>query len=193
MGYLLMFFGVGFTFTGLATLLVGEFFASLMPIGIGAGTTYLGYKLVIRSRSTKKKKKDAEQEFLNLPIIAGAEYKHIYQDTAIAINKKQRKVILANPKLMKAYDFSQIKSWKYELNTSGTVYGAGLNGGIQALAINARNSAIDRASSGFFIQVKDIENPEWRISFDLNDRNKPAKQELLKWMEIFDQFVNENV
>lgn len=191
MGYLLMFIGVAFGFQGLELLFGrGVFLASLIPIGMGVGITYLGYKLAI---SAKKKKKEAEQEFLSVPVVADAEYKHIYQDTAIAINKKQRKVILANAKLMKSYDFSQIKSWKYELNTSGTVFGTGLNGGVQALAVNARNAAMDRASSGFFIQVKDIENPEWRISFDLADRKKPAKQELLKWMEIFDQFVNENV
>jgi Domain of unknown function (DUF4755) len=189
MGYLLIIVGVVFIFNGLDDLFRGKLFFSLIYLGAGTSILYLNYKNKIKS---KIKNKQAEEAFLNVPIVAEAEYKHVFSNTAIALNKKQRKVILASGGSMKSYDFSQIKSWKYEMYDSGPTYGTGADGLSQAIRVTAEGMKYNNANSGLFIRVKDVEFPEWRIAFNFADTKKPAKQEMLKWMEIFDQFVNQN-
>lgn len=48
--------------------------------------------------------------------------------------------------------------------------------------------------SGFFISVRDIDYPEWRIAFKyrIGLKERQMEMELKKWMEIFDQIVNNN-
>jgi len=38
------------------------------------------------------------------------------------------------------------------------------------------------------VQVKDVDHPEWQIRFPYN---KDLKKNLLRWMEIFEQKVNQ--
>ncbi len=186
MKYFLIVIGAIIIFIGLDDLLRGKLFSALLYIGVGASIIYVNYKKL----NSKAKEKQAEEDFLSVPIVAEAEYKHVFSNTAIALNTKQRKVILASGEAMKSYDFSQIKSWKYEMYESGPTLGTGADGLSQAIRVAAEGMKYNNANSGIFIQVKDIEFPEWRIAFNFADTKKPARKEMLKWMEIFDQFVN---
>jgi len=38
------------------------------------------------------------------------------------------------------------------------------------------------------VTVRDVENPEWRIGFRMNDQ---TESQLKKWMEIMQQEINE--
>ena len=58
------------------------------------------------------------------------------------------------------------------------------------ISVNMRN----KKESGFFVSVRDVENPEWRLAFRYMSGRWQRKMEieLKKWMEIFDQCINNN-
>lgn len=121
----------------------------------------------------------AKLEWVNL--ISKANYNHSEANTAIAINTEERLISFKNKAVIKSYPFSDIRSWRYNLSSGGEVYGKGL----EVIGHNIRNSRENAASSGFFVTVKDIDNPEWRTVMS-------SEKSMKKWMEIFEQNVNES-
>jgi hypothetical protein len=120
----------------------------------------------------KSKTSAGEKEFLELPFVQKADYKHVFVNTAIAISKAERKVLLASGKSIKQYGFEDIKSWEYKSDP------------LMSLSDKIQHGM----SYGFFVTVRDIDNPVWRIAFNQNDPKSTL--EMQRWMEIFNQFVN---
>lgn len=119
------------------------------------------------------------------PEMQNAKYKHEWDGSAIAVNDANRTVFLANGFKIKTYSFSDVRSWRYNLETGGKWIGGAL---FERWFRNAEVSAKNVARSGFFVTVRDVENPEWRIGFRMNDQ---TESQLKKWMEIMQQEINE--
>jgi Domain of unknown function (DUF4755) len=111
-------------------------------------------------------------------------YKHIHEKTGIAIDTDKQEVHLKVDDHYKVYKYNEIRTWESSLSTGGQVYGKGLS----VIAANVSTARQNANSTGLFIKVKDIDFPEWKISFPL----KSAKNDMNRWMEILSQTVNES-
>jgi hypothetical protein len=169
---------VGFIF-GLAFLGDGEVLVGLLIMAAG---WYLGKYAVSRMKINAAKV--AEWEAL----VGNSEYKYPSKNPSIALDTQKELLHLKSFGKSKTYPFSDIRSWRYNLSTGGNITpigNVGLAGAIQASAANASNNSRNRANSGFFVTVKDIDNPEWQIPMY-------SEKEMKRWMEIFEQKVNNN-
>ena len=155
---------------------------------VGGGFVVLGIALAVFSLVKIFKEissNKSENEFLSLQFVQAADYKHCYGGTAIAINKKEKKLLLGSTEKLKLYEFDQIREWEYKIYSGGSV----VTGNLAGIAQNMNNRQQNENGSGFFVRVKDIDFPEWRIAFDFGGGSKSAEKEATKWMEIFSQFV----
>lgn len=109
---------------------------------------------------------------------------HSKSETGIAINPETEKIILKKKELTKEYSFSDVRSW--ESNYVNPTSGMYVTGGLSAASQNLLQNKINQSQTNLTIRVKDIENPEWKIYF------KNPAQDLPKWMEIMQQYVNGN-
>lgn len=108
------------------------------------------------------------------------QYKWAYDGTGLALNINSKTIYLKDKKVQKSYPFSDIREWRYNVQTGGEI----INGSAGAnYGIHLKN----KAESGFFVFMRDIEHPQWRIVFPYN---KKMKTELMRWVEIFRQHVN---
>jgi hypothetical protein len=116
--------------------------------------------------------------------VSAFKYKHFHGKTGIAIDTDKQEVHLKDRKNYKVYKYNEIRSWEMNVQTAGLIYGGGLNVAAANMA-NARQSA---DNTGLFIKVKDVDFPEWKISFPV----KSVKNDLKRWMEILQQTLNES-
>ena len=111
----------------------------------------------------------------------GSKYKGFADFTGLAINAERQLLLLASGRTMKAYPFNAVRSWEKKEQRAGRVIGGGMEGAAVNLAegINAANN------TGIFVQVKDVDTPEWHIRFH-------KKREINRWFEILQQLLNES-
>jgi hypothetical protein len=92
----------------------------------------------------------------------------------------------------KKYSFDDIRNWRYEVyepNAFAAVSkGSMFNTLIEGSSVMA-NIVDSAASTGLTIEVKDINYPSWFIKFK---SDKTVEAELKRWMEIFQQCINES-
>ncbi|WP_295991966.1 DUF4755 domain-containing protein [Rugamonas sp.] len=115
---------------------------------------------------------------------------HAEQDSGIAVNIRARTLTLLSKGKWKTYPFSDIRQWATNKSTAGeqiVVGGGALGFAAMAGAASANAAAAERAemASGFFVTVRDIENPKWRVAM-----RSLATQD--RWMEILTQAINED-
>lgn len=175
----MLFFGVVLCIAGFAFTSNGYGLLGVAMIGLGA---WLFWKAItgMKNRSASKR------EWSDL--VANTQYKHFQDHSGIAIDTNAKVVYLKHPSQIKSYPFTDIRSWRYNLATGGHVKTYGAIGGIAAAQASAENLRVmreNKASSGFYVTVKDIENPEWRAAMG-------SEKDMKKWMEIFEQNVNQN-
>lgn len=168
--------GALFILNGIPAMIFGA--GGIFYIFLGAVIVFFGRKLL-----RKNKNKINNIKHLDKNALANADYSHVYEDFAIGISERDRKVYLAENGKSKTYDFSDIRSWRYNLESGGAV----INGGMAGVARTIGQDRMNKMASGFFVQVRDIDNPEWQIRFP---HDSEQKKNLLRWMEIFDQKVN---
>jgi hypothetical protein len=124
-------------------------------------------------------------------------YTHTLINSSMKIDSNKRLLFLKDGYNEKTYSFDDIKEWQYNISHGNEIEDAGLS--ITANNINNIRMARNQNETGFFISVRDIQNPEWHIRFfpkegsfksqqGLNSLRKQMKQ----WMEVFDQVVNDN-
>lgn len=121
--------------------------------------------------------------------LAAFNYHHCFGDSGIAVDATKQEVHLASKGAYKVYPFSQIRSWETNLATGGMVtYAPNFTSGIAATAANLRQQQENKANTGLFIQVRDVDHPKWHIQFPPKD----VQRQLERWMEILRQEVNES-
>lgn len=125
-------------------------------------------------------------ELLSLAEIPrGKGFDHLEMGTAIALNREKRKVVLLAGAVAKSYSYEDIRSWDARRGQrTGSAVGHGVQGTIAAGSVNVASGMQADRETGLFVTVRDINNPEWRISmFDSATR--------AKWMEILTQEISE--
>lgn len=116
-------------------------------------------------------------------------YKHASGDHGIALDETARELHLFIYGIEKTYPFADIRKWEAVISTGGKF----LTGKIAALDMSLEGRANRRIESenqdetGFFISVRDIDTPVWRIRF--SEDQHVEKRLHQQWMEIFRQVV----
>jgi hypothetical protein len=157
-------------------LILGLIFGVILgPIGVIA-------MFFIKPKTAESLVNKSGEEWLSK--LDGCQYKHFYNGTGIALDNKNKSVFIVDLSEEKKYDYSDVREWKYNISTGGHLVGST---GLQGSLHNVANARKNESETGFFISVRDIEHPQWRIKFRANaDR----ENELLKWMEIMNQHIN---
>lgn len=108
-------------------------------------------------------------------------YRYSGGRTAIALDATRCMLSLKAKGTVKEYPFADVRGWERNSMSGGHVMTGGMGGVLNNIHASARN----RAASGLFVQVRDIDHPVWRI-----DMPRPADQQ--RWMEILQQYINES-
>ncbi|EOV4131569.1 DUF4755 domain-containing protein [Yersinia enterocolitica] len=126
-------------------------------------------------------------------------YYHEFDKTSLLVDLNKKTIKLKEKNKEQTYPFSDIKTWRYDLTSSGKIIGVGITNGIIAKSQNDSNRLKDAKNSGFFISVKDIQNPEWQIKFFPKEGRfsddkgfRDTEIQLKRWMQVFEQVLNQN-
>ncbi|HHH0785919.1 TPA: DUF4755 domain-containing protein [Yersinia enterocolitica] len=126
-------------------------------------------------------------------------YYHEFDKTSLLIDLNKKIIKLKEKNKEQTYPLSDVKTWRYDLTSSGKVIGVGITNGIIAKSQNDSNRLKDAKNSGFFISVKDIQNPEWQIKFFPKEGRfsddkgfRDTEIQLKRWMQVFEQVLNKN-
>src|SRR5471032_1210330 len=116
-------------------------------------------------------------------IAPGRGLDHCEDGTGIALNPKERLILLLAAGVYKSYDYEEVLHWMDREAREETLAYGGLSG---ALPGESASSIVgDRADELgiLFVSVRDREIPTWRISM----RDKMARE---RWMEILRFQIN---
>ena len=126
-------------------------------------------------------------------------YYHEFDKTSLLIDLNKKTIKLKEKNKEQTYPLSDVKTWRYDLTSSGKVIGVGITNGIIAKSQNDSNRLKNAKNSGFFISVKDIQNPEWQIKFFPKEGRfsddkgfRDTEIQLKRWMQVFEQVLNQN-
>ncbi|MHA7594897.1 DUF4755 domain-containing protein [Pantoea sp. XAF26B01_ASV70] len=124
-------------------------------------------------------------------------WSHEFQDSKMTIDTNRELLTLEAGKRKKAYKFNEVKGWRYHLANGGEIVALDLVGMAGVKGHNNLTRLKNFENSGFFIQVRDIELPEWQIKFHPrkgrfhHERGiRDTEMQLKQWCEIFDQTLN---
>ena len=123
-------------------------------------------------------------------------YKHGKGYYGIALDEVKQNIHLFDNGFSKIYPFSDIREWTTNVATGGKIhaaFGTGLVNVANSFSVGSANRAQDKQNqeeTGFFISVRDIDRPVWRIRFT-DDIEGEAKFHA-RWMEILKQVVNKH-
>lgn len=122
-------------------------------------------------------------------LISGFNYNHLYKNSGIAIDSFKREIHLISAGEHKVYPFSKIRDWETNIASGGlTRYAPTAAYAVLATADNLRQQRENKANTGLFVNMKDVDHPKWHIEFDPKD----VQRELERWMEILRQEVNDS-
>lgn len=144
----------------------------------GWGPALALYLLNKKAKAADKKWVDT---FISSVNITDNRFIHAEDKTGIAVDDAKSELILANATLTKRYSLSDVRSWEIKTVTPGVMTGGGNAAG--NLGHNLREHANAIAGTGLFMQMKDIDHPEWRIAM-LKDEDRK------RWFEILNQKIN---
>jgi hypothetical protein len=113
-------------------------------------------------------------------VAQGSGFDHAEADTGIAINKQAKTLSLVIGGFYKTYPYTDIREWQAIKETPGVVVG----GTLAAAGAAAAMAGQAAANTGFFVTVRDVDNPKWRIA--MKDVAMQAR-----WMELMRQEINE--
>lgn len=149
--------------------------AGLAPTGL------LIWSLIKRAGGREAAHKAMLQE---AGVSQGSGFDHAEADTAIALNKQAKTLSLLMGGFCKTYPYAAIREWQSIKETASSVVGVGVAGGLAAVGASERMKRDAAANTGFFVTVRDVENPKWRI--EMKDEGTQDR-----WMELLRQEVNE--
>lgn len=139
---------------------------------------WLGLKV---SRATTEKYAKLR---LGAGLAPGVGWEHREGQTWLALNPRDKTMTVMAGSLVRTYAYADIRAWEAVSQAAERFVGATFQGGLAAAGANARANAAAAAQSGFFVTVRDVDHPIWRIAMIA-----PVTQ--AKWMEIFRQELNE--
>jgi len=113
----------------------------------------------------------------------GALYAFENDNSGIFLSKDKKAICLYRGKIAKLYDIDKIRGHRTSLiepDKYFTVGRASLGAAVDIIAANNRSARRAEEQSGIFIQIKDIDFPEWHI-------NMTKKKDQSRWHEILTQ------
>ncbi|MDY0747930.1 DUF4755 domain-containing protein [Paucibacter sp. R3-3] len=156
----------------------GSFIGCLFYLALACLPMYLG-----RRWSKGKKAKQAALGKELLAQIGATEqtgHSFVAGKSGIAISPATQKLVLLQGALRKVYPFADVREWESSNQRSGHAIGGNVLA-TTALNIGAAQAAIN--GSGFFVKVRDIDHPTWRVEMFLS-------KDQARWMEILRQAIN---
>ncbi|MDO4794725.1 MAG: DUF4755 domain-containing protein [Brachymonas sp.] len=139
---------------------------------------------IIRKINSTKNKMDSEQLFFRAS--KNCKYRIFNDQTGLAVNPAEEKIILINGKLIKEYHFNDIREWRSMFQSGGFSIGPGVGSAFY----NKGQIENNKANTGISFRVKDIDHAEWFVRFPYEG---DIKANLAKWNEILNQYVRERV
>lgn len=117
----------------------------------------------------------------------GAKYSHMEGHTGIALVPDERVIRLKNGPFIKQYTFADVRAWRVNSQSGGGIINTSTNlaSSVAAASANSRIRRENQQASGLFVQMRDIDMPEWRIDM-------PSQQQQARWMEIMRQLINDD-
>lgn len=176
------FIGVVMAMLGVINSLQGlVIFGALFVVG-GVGA------LVLRGMTSSANASKGEQWMAEFP---NAKYK--FADGVYGVAIENEKIHLCEDGYTKSYPLSDVRTWRTNLQTGGSVMnqGSGLAGALSTGSMNRQIENDNIKNSGLFISVRDVNKPEWRIHFSTNSEEEKRQQ--AKWNEILNQSLRDNV
>lgn len=111
-------------------------------------------------------------------------YEHVETGTAIVLNPEKRRLAVAQGARSKVYRYEEVRFWRAAKESSSGAVGLGVEGTIAAASQSIGASKQADINTGLFLTMRDLDNPEWRVSmFEASDR--------AKWSEILRQEIDE--
>lgn len=166
----------------------------LLLLFVGGGFSLIGLGLVgwagwaWSKAGDNKITADTPKEIDYRALIEPLKYKSLEKHSGIGLDTENKILHLYEGKKYCAYPFSDIRKWSANIQTGGMTMGGGnVSTAIMIAASNSRVARDNVANTGFFVEVRDIDNPKWKINFPPKDLDKSHD----RWMEIFRQYVNE--
>lgn len=144
----------------------------------------LGLQLWFISAREKRRQAAHASMLADAGVQPGSGCDHYEGGTGIAINKAAKTVTMLVHGIQKTYPFADIREWRSSKHTAGQVVGTGLQGGLVALGANLRAEREANAATGFFVSVRDVDHPKWRIQMK-------SESIQARWLELFTQELNE--
>lgn len=154
----------------------------IFMLAIGFGPMALSIRAVRRDRA---KFAAIQSKMLSAAgVEPGTGFDHAELDSGIAVNRAAKTLTLRIGEKWKTYPYTDVRGWKASKHSAGQVIAGNVAGAMAALGPNIRASREADAATGLFVTVRDINNPQWRIS--MHDEAMQAR-----WMEILQQAINE--
>lgn len=155
--------------------------------GLWIGVPFIILGFIFIKFSSNKDNEARKENWLNQ--FPAAKFKSFNDNTGIAIDDK--KIHLYEEGYTKSYLLSDVRSWATKFNSGGEIFSTG--GGItNVLAAGANNRDVRKQNAlntGLFVSVRDVDKPEWRVTFSKNESDEKIQQ--ARWNEILTQSINE--
>lgn len=113
-------------------------------------------------------------------VAQGSGFDHAEADTGIAFNKQAKTLTLLIGGFHKTYPYADIREWEAIKETPAIISAGNPAAVFDQVGVNRRAAA----NTGFFVSVRDVDHPKWRIS--MKDEAMRAR-----WMEVLRQEINE--
>lgn len=108
---------------------------------------------------------------------------HVSGGSGIALNPATKKIALYASGGGKAYSYDDVRGWETVKQQAGAIYSTNFSGAIGAAGTNIREAVKAANATGFFVTVRDIDFPKWRVEM-------PSESDQARWMEILRQEIN---
>jgi Domain of unknown function (DUF4755) len=175
-------------FTGLLLIIFG--IAKGVAFGYWTGGAILIISFAIyqvQSASRGAKKSNGELWIAQFP---NSQYAFCNGKIGIAVDSTASKLHLMAGGFNQTYPFSDVRSWRTNLQTGGTnvYHGGGAFAALDAGAASSSQRTANRANTGLFVTVRDVNHPEWHLTFSANETQEKLQQ--ARWFEVLNQAIN---
>lgn len=167
--------GVSLSFIATGASFIVFLAIALLPITLTAWSS-------LREKAIANRQFNGLLRQAGIPRIQGIS--HLEGGAGIVMNHEKGKVLIADGMHARAYNFDEIRSWEARKRQwTGGARGIYMQG---IIPVSAASPSLDHSldyETGFFITVRDVEHPLWRISmFKEADRSR--------WTDIFKKALN---
>jgi hypothetical protein len=158
--------------------------SGLLQLAVLVGVIYLVVKLCQKLASSSRASSAAPVVPVEIVALGQPAYQHTWSGTSIALFPKASKIFLTDGNFRQVYEFAHLRQWRKHWVTGGKESYEG-NGPVGRVYLrNRKTEAKNRAESGLFIDVRDVNRPIWRVAFG-------SEHDLNRWFEIMQQVLNE--